>query len=427
MKIVIKSFGCSANTSDSEVIAGCLKKAGHQIVNSETEADLLVFNTCAVKGPTENRIIQAIQQAPKNKKTVIVGCLPKISFDRLNAEAHFDGVAGPSIGEGIVDLVERVSAGEKVIDLQTVKEKPKLTLPRININPVVSILPINFGCLGSCSYCCVVFARGHLRSYSIPEIIERVKNDLALGMREFWVTSQDTACYGREIGKNLSELLHSLGSLEGDFKVRVGMMTPNMVVDMQTDLIDAYKSDKIFKFLHLPIQSGDDQTLKRMRRFYTVKEYVAIVEAFRQEFPDLTLSTDVIVGFPGETEDAFQNTLEILKLTKPDITNVSKFFVRPKTPAAQIREGLVDKAETKRRSTITAELAKQLSAEQNKRWVGWAGRVLIDEMGKKPGSWVGRNYTYKPVVVKSNLNLIGKTVNVKIVSASGTYLLGNIE
>jgi threonylcarbamoyladenosine tRNA methylthiotransferase CDKAL1 len=196
---------------------------------------------------------------------------------------------------------------------------------------------------------------------------------------------------------------------------------------MQTDLIEAYKNDKIFKFLHLPIQSGDDQTLKRMRRFYTVKEYVAIVEAFRHAFPDLTLSTDIIVGFPGETEEAFQNTLEILKRTKPDITNVSKFFARPKTPAAQIREGLVDKSETKRRSTITAELTKQLSAEQNKRWIGWVGSVLIDEKGKKLGSWVGRNYAYKPVVVRSSQNLLDKTVDVKIVSASGTYLLGNIE
>ncbi len=164
---------------------------------------------------------------------------------------------------------------------------------------------MNYGCLGSCSYCCVVSARGHLRSYSINQILERVRNDFAAGAKEFWITSQDTACYGRESGSNLAELLKKLGGLAGDFKIRVGMMTPNMIPDMQDKLVDAFRSDKIFKFLHLPVQSGDDETLKGMRRFYTAKDFKVIVDAFRKEFPDLTLATDVIVGFPGETSNGF--------------------------------------------------------------------------------------------------------------------------
>ena len=426
MKINIKSYGCSANTSDSEVMAGCLAKAGYELVDSQAEADLLIFNTCAVKGPTENRIIEAIKQTPKGKKIIAVGCLPKISFERLCNEARFDGVAGPSIGEGIIELVKRVIAGEKVVDLQALEEKPKLTLPRINTNPTVSVLPINFGCLGSCAYCCVVFARGHLRSYSIAEIVERVKSDLAVGIREFWVTSQDTACYGREIGKNLSELLYALGDVEGDFKVRVGMMTPNMIKDMQTDLIEAYKSDKIFKFLHFPVQSGDDQTLKNMRRFYTVQEFKETIQAFKTAFPTLTLATDVIVGFPGETNQAFQNTLQLLREIKPDITNVSKFFARPKTAAAQIKEGKVMLEEIKRRSTLTTQLIRQISFERSKLWTGWTGEILIDESGKIEGSWVGRNFAYKPIAIKSQENLMGKTLKVKVVTAYPTYLLGTV-
>jgi threonylcarbamoyladenosine tRNA methylthiotransferase CDKAL1 len=426
MKIAIKSYGCSANTSDSEIMTGCLTKAGYQITN-EHEAEIIIFNSCAVKGPTENRIIDAIKQTPKNKKIIIVGCLPKISYERLTKEARFDGVAGPSIGEAIIQLVKRVANGEKIIDLQANEEKPKLTLPRTNTNPIVSVLPINFGCLGSCSYCCVVFARGKLRSYSIPEIIERVKNDLSAGTREFWVTSQDTACYGREIGKNLAELLHELGNVEGDFKVRVGMMTPNMINDMQTDLIEAYKNPKIFQFLHFPIQSGDDEVLKSMRRFYTVAEFKESVASFRSAFPNLTLATDIIVGFPGETNQAFQNTLELLKEVKPDVTNVSKFFARPKTAAAQMKEGKVMLEETKRRSTITSILVKQLSFERNKLWQGWSGEILVDEVGKIRGSWVGRNFAYKPVVVESDLNLMGKTLNVRVVRTTGTYLVGMIE
>ena len=426
MQVFLKNFGCSANIADGEVLAGCLAQAGFQIVASESEANVLIYNTCAVKGPTENRIIDAIKHAPKNKKIIVAGCLPKISFERLLREVPFDGAVGPSVGGEIVDVVNRVAAGEKVLDLGELNKMPKLNLPKIRSNPVVSVVPINYGCLGSCAYCCVVHARGHLRSYSVKEVVERISCDLADGAREFWVTSQDTACYGKDFHANLADLLKALDGVAGDFKIRVGMMTPNMVTDMQKELIDAFKSDKIFKFLHLPVQSGDDETLNRMHRFYTAAEFKAIVNAFREQFPDLTLATDIIVGFPGETEEAFENTLKLLEDVKPDVTNVSKFFARPKTAAAQIRDGLVERDEIKRRSAIAAQLARRVSLEQNKRWIGWVGEVLVDEKGKVEGSWVGRNFAYKPVVVKSADNLLAKTIKVKVELAAETYLMGTI-
>ena len=351
--------------ADGEVLAGCLAQAGFQLAASEAEAKVLIYNTCAVKEPTENRIINVVKRAPKGKKLIVAGCLPLISFERLRREVRFDGAVGPSVGKEIVDVVTRVVAGEKVVDLGGLNRKPKLDLPRIKSNPVVSVVPISYGCLGSCAYCCVVFARGQLRSYNVKEVADRVQSDVADGAREVWVTSQDTACYGRDLHSNLSELLQALDSLSGDFKVRVGMMTPNMVTDMQDRLIDAFKSDKVFKFLHLPVQSGDDATLMRMRRSYTTAEFKGIVNSFRAQFPDLTLATDVIVGFPGETEQAFENTLKLLEEVKPDVTNVSKFFARPKTAAAQMQDGLVERDEIKRRSTFAAGLAKQISLEQN--------------------------------------------------------------
>jgi len=163
-----------------------------------------------------------------------------------------------------------------------------------------------------------------------------------------------------------------------------------------------------------------------MRRFYTAEEFVSIVEGFRESFPDLTLATDVIVGYPGESEEAFNSTLEIMKRVQPDVTNVSKFFARPKTAAWEIREGLVDKEEIKRRSNKAAELAKQISASQNRKWVGWSGEILVDEVGKVEGSWIGRNFAYKPIVVKCGDTLLGKTLRVEVVEASQTYLRGKI-
>ncbi|MDR0373627.1 MAG: tRNA (N(6)-L-threonylcarbamoyladenosine(37)-C(2))-methylthiotransferase [Nitrososphaerota archaeon] len=424
--VFIKNYGCSSNTADSETLAGCLKQAEYILAGSEAEADLIIYNTCAVKGPTENRIINDIKQAPKNKKIIIAGCLPKISFERLSREVRFDGAVGPATGGEIVSIVQRVLEGQKIVALVPLKEKPSLTLPKLQTNPVISIVPINFGCLGRCSYCCVVHARGHLQSYSITEITQRIQADYELGCREFWVTSQDTASYGRDIKTNLAELLGAAGDLNGNFHIRVGMMTPNLVTSMQKQLISAFENQRLFKFLHLPVQSGDNKVLAGMCRFYTTEDFQTIVEAFREAFPDLTLATDVIVGFPGETAEAFNNTLVLLKKTQPDITNVSKFFARPKTVAWNMRDGLVDKEEIKRRSTLAAELTKKISAERNKNWVGWSGKVLVDERGKVADSWISRNFAYKPIVIKSSEMLLGKTLWVEVTEASTTYLKGKI-
>jgi len=429
MRVFIKSFGCSTNSADGEVLAGCLAEAGYKLVDTVEAADLVIYNTCAVKGPTENRMMGVLKRVPSDKKLIVVGCLPLINFERLCREVRFDGVLGPAAGERIVDVVMRVLNGERVVALQdVVNAKPSLNLPRLRLNPVIGIVPINYGCLGSCAYCCVVFARGRLRSYGIPEIVERVKRDMAMGIREFWVTSQDTACYGRDNGTNLAELLKALCDVEGDFRVRVGMMTPNLAKSILEDLIQAFRSEKIFNFVHLPVQSGDNQVLKRMRRFYSIDDFKDIVNAFRASFSKVTVATDVICGFPGETEEAFERTLCLIEDVKPDIVNVSKFFARPRTVAAEMREDFVPFPEIKRRSGLGAELARRVAAERNRSWVGWTGEILVDEVGKVPGSWVGRNFAYKSVVLKNAIlgNILGKTLRVRIVKAFATYLEGEV-
>jgi MiaB-like tRNA modifying enzyme len=396
-------------------------------VNSVTSADVIIYNTCAVKGPTENRIIEILKRVPANKKVIIAGCLPLINFERLCKEVRFDGIVGPAAGDRIVEVVKRVFNGERVVALEgAVNAKPSLNLPRLRLNPVISIIPINYGCLGACAYCCVVFARGHLRSYGIQEIVERVKKDLAMGVQEFWITSQDTACYGRDRGMNLAELLNALCDVEGSFRVRVGMMTPNMVLDILGDLIQAFKNEKIFKFIHLPVQSGDDQILERMRRFYSVEGFKRIVNAFRASFPEMTLATDVICGFPGEGEEAFEKTLQLIGEVKPDIVNVSKFFARPRTAAAEMQEDFVPFQEIKRRSSFVAKLAREVAFEGNQRWVGWTGEIFVDEVGKISGSWVGRNFAYKPITIRDAADLLGKTLRVKVVGGFPTYLEGNV-
>ncbi|MEM0057950.1 MAG: tRNA (N(6)-L-threonylcarbamoyladenosine(37)-C(2))-methylthiotransferase [Candidatus Bathyarchaeia archaeon] len=426
LRVFLKSFGCSTNLADGEVMAGCLARAGYVLVDSLAGADVVVYNTCAVKGPTENRMIDLLKRVPKSKKLIVVGCLPLINFERLQREASFDGVAGPALGERIVDIVEAVLKGDKVVALEDAERaKPDMHLPRVRLNPVIGIIPISYGCLGSCAYCCVVFARGRLRSYSVSEIVERVKMDLAEGVREFWLTSQDTACYGLDLGTSLPELVEAVCRVEGNFKVRIGMMTPNMTLKILDRLVKAYENDKVFKFLHLPVQSGDDKILQRMRRFYTADDFRHIIEVFRSVFPKMTIATDVICGFPGETREAFERTVQLIRDIKPDVVNVSKFFARPRTIAAQMRD-IVPFSEIKARSAFMSRLALDMALERNREWVGWEGEILVDESGTVSGSWIGRNFAYKPIVIKRDGGMLGNFVRVKAVEAFPTHLEGEI-
>lgn len=421
-RVYVKSFGCSANLADGEVIAGCLSEAGYRLVENKLNADFVVYNTCAVKSPTENRIIDLLKKVPKNKKLIVTGCLPVINFERLESEIQFDAVTGPAPGQKIVNVLEQVNAGKKVVSVSN-DSTSGLELPRVAVNPVVSVIPINYGCLGNCSYCCVHFARGQLRSNSIEKIVIRVKQDLRSGVKEFWLTSQDTACYGKDKKTSLANLLKKVGEIEGDFFVRVGMMNPDHVLGMLDELVEAYECDKIFKFLHLPVQSGDDKVLGLMNRKYTVDQFQTVVEAFRQKFPQLTVATDVICGFPGETKEAFENTKELIPKVSPDVVNVSKFFARPKTPAEKLSP--IAAEELNRRSREMSLLVRQVSFDRNKTWKGWSGKVFVNEKGKN-SSWMGRNFAYKPVVIKTKENLLGSFVQVKVVKAFSTYLEAEI-
>lgn len=418
----MQSFGCPTNFADGEAIAGCLSKSGYDVVDRLKDADILVYNTCAVKTPTENRMIRILKKAPKNKKVVVAGCLPLINFGRLK-KVGVDGVIGPSPGARIVDAIHKVERGEMVIDLCE-GTKPSYGLPRIRRSDVIAILPVSYGCLGLCSYCCVRFARGKLRSYAVDEIKGRVMEDLRAGAKEIWLTSQDMGCYGKDIGVNLMCLLEEVASVEGKFHIRVGMMNPNHAIEVLDDLIDVYKNKKVYKFLHVPVQSGDDEVLKRMNRHYSVEDFRKVVFSFRDEIPDVTIATDIICGFPGEGEEAFRKSMDLVEEVKPDILNISMFFPRPRTQASGMRQ--LPGWKVKERSRAISKLFREIRVEKNRSWLNWRGEVLIDERGKN-GSWIGRNFAYKPIVVKSSKDLLGKFLTVQVKSVHPTYLYAETD
>ncbi len=362
------------------------------------------------------------------KKIVVAGCLPLVNPERLKRETRSDATIGPAPGEAIVSLIENLSRRMKSDSLvNSTTRMPSLALPTKRLNRLVDIIPISYGCKGTCSYCCVRIARGKLRSHTISEIVDRARKSLPGDTRELWITAQDTASYGSDIGSNLPQLLEAICALKGHFKIRVGMMNPDTCQEILDSLVMTYENEHVFKYIHIPLQSGDDKILDKMNRRYLAEDFRSVVAVFRRFFPRITVSTDIICGFPGETEASFDKTLKIIREVAPDIVNVSKFCPRPKTNAAKMHTGFLQSGEIKSRSSRLAKFVKQLSLERNRSWIGWNGEVLIDEQGKVNNSWVGRNFAYKPVVVHSHENLYARTLNVEITAAFPTYLLGRIK
>lgn len=409
-KVFIKTYGCSFNFSDSENMAGLLKKSGrYKLVNSEDEADIVIINSCTVKNSAETKFWRDVKNVKKTK--ILAGCVPQAEKDKSKFQGY--SVIGTNQINNVVHVLDETMAGN-IVQLLKKNSNPRLNIPKVRRNDVIEIVPINEGCLGSCNFCITKFARGHLLSYDPNEIVRHVRNALNDNVKEIWLTSQDTACYGYDINTNIVNLLKKILEMKRDFKIRLGMGNPDFLPDYLDDLIEVYKDPRMFKFLHIPVQSGSNNVLKVMKRNYNVKTFVNIVKKIREIHPNITLSTDIICGYPGETDDEFQETIDLIKKIRPDVLNISRFWPRPGTIAAKTKQ--LPSHIIKQRSVELTKLFHIISTENNKRWLNWQGKIIIDEIGKN-NSLVGRNYAYKPIIVKENLNL-GDETEVKIVKTT---------
>lgn len=421
-RIFAEAYGCSANFADYEAAMGLLSEAGFQLTENPKDSDLLMVFTCVVKTPTERKMIRRIRELQASGKPLVVaGCLPKAEEALIIEMAPKASLMGPNSMLQVVDVVEETLKGVKVQALEDMLV-PKTCLPRARLNPVIHIAPISSGCLGDCSYCIVKLARGRLFSYPLEAIMEDASKAVSSGAKEVWVTSQDTAAYNSN-GARLPDLLEALCAIEGKFYLRVGMMTPNTALSILDDLVIVFKKDKVFKFLHLPVQSGNDEILKKMNRRYETNDFKHIVTRFREEIPEVTVSTDIICGFPSETGEQFKDSLRLVDEVKPDVVNISRFGPRPGTEAAKMHHQIPG-WEIKRRSRLLAQLCRRVSAEKNRLWIGWSDEVLIDEKGRGE-TWMGRNYAYKTVVLERDARY-GDFVQVRIVDARPQYLLGEL-
>lgn len=430
-KFWIEAYGCSSSMNDSEIISGILRNEGYLDSESPYDSSVNIIVTCSVKDATEHRMLHRIEKLTGlGSPLVVAGCLPKADRCKVEALNPTASLMGPNTISKVAEVVDSAISGQRQVELEVDDSLPKLNIPKIHLNRVVSIVQIASGCLSECSFCQTKLVKGYLRSYRPGDIIRQIKADIKQGCKEIWLSSTDNGCYGRDIGSNLASLLLQCCELEGEFKIRIGMMNPMYLQHLLNPLLDIFlHKSKVLKFLHIPVQSGSDRILRKMRRGHTALTFIKGVQSFRKKIPKITIATDIIVGYPSETEEDFQQTADLIRKTKPDIVNISKYSARPGVLSSS--EKKVPSQVTKKRTHTLDKLAKEISSARNSQWVGWAGEIIIDEF--KDNFIQGRNFAYKPVILAPTTNTqvnindlsLGSKINVSVFKFSNHALWAN--
>ncbi|MDO5844331.1 MAG: tRNA (N(6)-L-threonylcarbamoyladenosine(37)-C(2))-methylthiotransferase, partial [Methanocorpusculum sp.] len=345
---------------------------------------------------TEQHMYERLN-AFEDKMVFVTGCLPPVAKDKLGEYKN-------------VIILDAALVHEKFMELPSA---PKNTS---------AVLQIARGCSGHCTYCITRLARGKLVSFPLEDIVSQAKKIVESGGKEIQVTAQDTASWGldRNDGLRLPDLLRELCKIDGDFKIRVGMANPDNLLPILDEFLDAFKSEKIFLFLHIPVQSGSDSVLKLMGRRYTSAQYEEIITRARLAFQDIRISTDYIAGFSNETDCDAEKSVEQILRTKPAKVNITRFSVRPNTPAAKLKR--IPEDVKKVRSKSLTDAANYVSEEDGKSWIGRETDCVVTEIVKK-GSVTARNRSYEDIVILENLE-IGTKLRVKITGYKNHYLIG---
>ena len=420
--IVLISQGCSANLSESEQIAGLLTENGYNVAFNvgatlAVVPDAAILNLCTVKG--DSSALKAVRNT-HIRPMLVTGCVTPELISALHKIDPAISVASTHAVERIPQIMQKILAGETVIDLQK-EHAPKLGIPKLRKNNIVGIISIAEGCMDACSFCSTRIVKGKLRSYAPEQIVQEAKILTQSGCKEIWLTAQDAGCYGFDINTDLAELvMQILKKVKGDYRIRMGMGNPRHTQNYAEKLAEVYRDERVFKFLHLPVQSGSDSVLQAMKRKHTVEDYKKLVGYFYDEFSDFAISTDIIVGFPGETPEDFQKSLDLIKWSMPTGCNRTRFVPRKGTLAATL-PNQIPSAEKYARSAELTKVFTETALQNNSKYIGKKLSILIDEVGKR-NSWLGRANNYKSVAVHGDYK-IGDRIDVEITNAEPFALI----
>ena len=399
-KIFVESYGCTLSKSETGLYVNKMLNDGGILVDSPDEADISVIGTCVVIKHTEEKMLKRIGELSEHSKVKVMGCLPPVSAGSLKDE-RID----------IIDPKEFRKFYSGSLDDIEIKEPS-----------IFEGIPINQGCTGSCNFCISHIARGKLVSRNPQKIVNQIRMQLERGIREVRITSLDTAAYGKDMGTNLARLVAQISQINDDFKLRIGMMEPRNTHDIMGELLSSYDDEKVFKFMHMPVQSGSNRILSLMNREYLREEFEGIVKTFREKFRDSVISTDIIAGYHGDDEESFNETMDLLEKSRPDIVNITRFSPRPftkdfseKTPSSEKIKSWTQSYTNKHKEIIESNMERHIGKEK---------QIMITEKGKE-GTSVGRDNAYRPVVVSGDIGIYTK-VHCEIVDMGNTYLIGKI-
>lgn len=431
----VRSFGCQLNISDGEKIKGLLKKAGYNFTDDETKADLIILNTCAVRENAEDRVLGIIGSMKKLKEikpSLIIGISGCMTAQEHIAEKikksypQVDFVVGTSAINSIPKLLLDCLNGRKFgMDISEYDNFSEVT-EQVRESSFKASVPIMFGCNNFCTYCIVPYVRGRERSRKPDDIITEVKSLVKSGYKEIMLLGQNVNSYGNDFGEvnAFPKLLREIDKIEGDFIIRFMSSHPK---DATRELIDTiFECSKIAKHLHLPLQSGSSDVLNRMNRRYTAEKYLETVDYIRSKDPEFSLTTDLIVGFPNESDEDFQATLDIIKRVKYD--NIYSFIYskRSGTKAAEMSDFTPDEVKSQRMRKLL-EVQREISSENYRRFIGKRMRVLADDVSKKRDGFItGKSNEFIIVEFEGDKSLIGQFVDIEITDAMNWAVRGKI-
>ncbi|CAO2042303.1 unnamed protein product [Urochloa humidicola] len=421
--IYVKTFGCSHNQSDSEYMSGQLSAFGYAITEEPEGADLWLINTCTVKNPSQSAMTTLISKCKNaNKPLVVAGCVPQGSQGLKELEGI--SIIGVQQIDRVVEVVEETLKGHEV-RLLSRKTLPSLDLPKVRKNKFIEILPINVGCLGACTYCKTKHARGHLGSYTVDSLVDRVKAVVSEGVREIWLSSEDTGAYGRDIGTNLPNLLNAMVAelpVDRSTMLRIGMTNPPFILEHLKEIAAVLRHPCVYSFLHVPVQSGSDAVLTAMNREYTVGEFRKVVDTLCELVPGMQIATDIICGFPGETDEDFAETVNLVKEYQFPQVHISQFYPRPGTPAARMKK--VPSNDVKKRSRELMSVFESFSPYQGME--GKVERIWITEIATDGVHLVGHTKGYIQVLVIAPDSMLGTSADAKITSVGRWSVFGEV-
>lgn len=448
-KMFLESYGCQMNFSDSEVVASILSENGYTTTDNFKEADVIFVNTCAIRENAESRVRQRLQDYKKVKKNNpgaligVLGCMAeRLKSQFLEQEKLVDIVVGPDAYRDLPHLIETAEGGQKAINVILSKEETYADISpvRLDQNGVSAFISIMRGCDNMCSFCVVPFTRGRERSRDPESIVKEAQEAFDNGYREVTLLGQNVNSYiwsGGGLKKeilteeqkasavNFAQLLEKVALIHPDLRVRYSTSHPK---DMTDDVLEIMaKYENICKYIHLPVQSGNSNMLERMNRGYSREWYLNRIAAIRRIMPDASISTDIITGFCGETEEEHQDTVSLMEEVKYDFAYMFAYSERPKTLAERKFKDDIPEEIKKKRLAEVVDLQRKHSEMRTKEGVGKVHRVLIENTSKRSEhQWTGRNSQNTPVVFDKGNYKKGEYVNVLATSCTTSTLIGEV-